>query len=98
MPVPDSLTHKLELFKHKGRVFRFKDDTFTEDSWLAVMLGQNIVPEGYDPCVDRIPLADLAKNLGYLREATLKAAQAMPTHQAFIDRHCKAPMVSRPAA
>ena len=90
MPIPDSLRHKMELFRSKGRIYRFQDDTFTEDSWLAVMLGQRITPRGYDPCVERIPLPDLAKNLGYLRAATRRAAEAMPTHQAFIDQNCSA--------
>jgi tryptophan halogenase len=90
MEIPASLAHKLELFRSKGRIFRFQDDTFTEDSWLAVMLGQNIMPRGYDPCVDRVPLPDLVKNLSHLREATRRAAEFMPTHQAFIADNCAA--------
>jgi tryptophan halogenase len=90
MSIPDSLVHKMELFRAKGRIFRFKDDLFSEDSWLAVLLGQGVIPGGYDRLVDRIPLDDLVKNLAHLRQATLKTAMGLPTHQAFIDQTCKA--------
>jgi len=90
MDVPDSLKHKLDLFRDSSRIFRFKDDLFTENSWLAVMLGQGIVPETYDPVADSIPLEDMDRAIGGLRSAILKAAQALPEHGAFIRSHCSA--------
>jgi tryptophan halogenase len=92
MAIPDSLAHKMELFRSKGRIFRFQEDLFTEDSWLAVMLGQGITPRDYDRLTDRVPLEVLVKNLGRLREAVARTAEALPTHQAFLDRYCKAPV------
>jgi tryptophan halogenase len=91
MAVPDTLAHKMELFRAKGRIFRYQEDLFTEDSWLAVMLGQGVTPRSYDRLVDRIPLDDLVRNMALLKDATLKTALAMPTHQAFIDQTCRAP-------
>ena len=54
MAVPDSLSRKLELFRAKGRVFRYDDELFTVTSWVAVMLGQGILPTGHDPIADSI--------------------------------------------
>ena len=45
MEVPDSLTHKMELFAASGRVGRDVDDLFRDASWVQVMLGQGIIPE-----------------------------------------------------
>jgi tryptophan halogenase len=90
MAIPDSLEHKIELFRANGRIFREQDDLFTEDSWLAVMLGQGISPRGYDRLVDRIPRDDLVRNMGLLRDVIARAAASLPTHQAFIARHCAA--------
>ena len=33
--IPDSLAHKMELFRHRGRVITYKDGLFLEPSWLA---------------------------------------------------------------
>jgi len=49
MPIPDSLQQKIDLFKHRGRFFRYEGDLFTETSWVAVFLGQNIAPAAYNP-------------------------------------------------
>jgi len=34
MEVPDTLKHKLALFRDSGRIFRLQDDLFSETSWL----------------------------------------------------------------
>jgi len=49
MDVPDSLTHKMELFASSGRVGRDADDLFREASWVQLMLGLRVMPSGHDP-------------------------------------------------
>ena len=44
MDIPDSLQRKLELWKAKGRLFREQHELFGTASWVAVLLGQGIVP------------------------------------------------------
>jgi tryptophan halogenase len=55
------------------------------------LLGQNIVPETYDPIVSALPHADVNESLESMRMAMLKAAAEMPTHEDFINRYCGAP-------
>jgi tryptophan halogenase len=90
MQIPDSLAHRIALFESKGRIFRQQEELFADDSWLAVLLGQGIVPSGYDPLVEGLSLEDIGRNLAGLRTAILKTAQALPTHQDFIEKACKA--------
>jgi tryptophan halogenase len=90
MAIPDSLAHRIALFASKGRIFRQQEELFADDSWLAVLLGQGIVPSGYDPLVDGLAIEDIRRNLAGLRTAILKTAQALPTHEGFIERACKA--------
>ena len=90
MRIPDSLAHKMELFRSGGRIFRFRDDLFTEYSWLAVMLGQGIVPAGHDPVADSIPTGDIEKAFRALREAIRAAVERLPEHAEFIRSYCKA--------
>ena len=54
------------------------------------MIGQGIMPTGYNPLVDQMPDADLPKFLASVREVVSKNVDLMPTHQQFIDRECKA--------
>src|SRR5262249_22257758 len=54
MSIPDSLAGKIVLFRGCGRLFRHEDDLFADSSWIAVLLGQGIVPEAYDPLVDTV--------------------------------------------
>ncbi|HEX8485332.1 MAG TPA: tryptophan halogenase family protein [Sphingomonas sp.] len=90
MDVPDTLGTKMELFRSAGRVFRQDDDLFTLDSWVAVMLGQNIMPTRHDPLVDSLAADGRERFLAHLRDVVGRTARAMPTHAAFIAQHCKA--------
>ena len=49
MEIPDTLKHRIELFKETGRVFKVPTELFGENSWTQVMLGQGLYPEQYHP-------------------------------------------------
>ena len=87
MPVPDSLTRKLALFREKGRIFRYDDELFGIPSWVQVLLGQNVIPVGYDPVVDALDADRVADALRQMRAATLRAAEALPSHADFVARY-----------
>ena len=88
MPIPDSLAEKIDLFATSGNIVARPDALFTPHSWLAVMLGQGIIPAHYDSRVDRIPTEVLIHNLSGLRESVKRTAESLPTHQHYIDTHC----------
>jgi len=90
MAVPDSLEHKLELFREHGRVFRYNEELFDVPSWIAVILGQGIDPASYDPLVDGMPDADVRRAMAELRNSYLQAAQRLPLASEFIDRRVAA--------
>ncbi|MDT8758535.1 tryptophan 7-halogenase [Sphingomonas psychrotolerans] len=88
MPVPDSLARRIDLFRNRGRVFRQEDELFAETSWIAVMLGQGIIPQGWDPVADALDSEQLAGMLERIRSTFRRAAEAMPDHAAYLARHC----------
>lgn len=98
MTIPDSLSRKMELFRAKGRSFRDGFELFTLPSWVAVMLGQNAWPDGYDPIADALDEEKVALELEQMRQSYLQTAQALPTHAEFIARCCAAPKMSDPMA
>jgi tryptophan 7-halogenase len=90
MAIPDSLAAKIEMFRRSGRLIERKYDLFHPTSWIAVLLGQGIVPERYDPLADGVPPREVAAVLGAMQRTIRDAAQAMPGHQDYIARHCRA--------
>ena len=91
MSLPDSLLHKMELFKSAGRVFRFEDELFSKPSWVAVLMGQGIIPETVDPIVSTLPKQQLEKSLGSMHHAMQTAPTNMPSHEMFIQKYCASP-------
>ena len=90
MSIPDSLIQKMELLRSRGRFFKYDAELFDLTSWLAVAEGQGWGPEGHSPIADAIGADNLTQSLANMRGAYAKAVAAMPTHQAYIDRFCKA--------
>ncbi len=84
MPIPDSLAHKMELFRQRGVVVNYRDGMFLDASWIAVYLGQRITPLFADPRGLDIPEADLAARLDKIRHECQAAALSLPLHGDFI--------------
>jgi tryptophan halogenase len=89
MDIPDSLAHKMDLFKAAGRVFRNEDELFSKPSWTAVLLGQNVIPDTYDPIVGGLPEGAIAHSLSSMRQAMTRATEAMPTHTDYLQRYAR---------
>ncbi|AWW75597.1 tryptophan halogenase [Erythrobacter sp. KY5] len=90
MDVPDSLTHKQELFASSGRVGRDADDLFREASWVQVMLGQGVVPQSHDVMANGLSDAQLSEFLRNVRTLIERAVGTLPTHEDYLARHCAA--------
>ena len=86
MALPDTLATRLALFREKGRVLRYDDDLFSIASWVAVLVGQGVLPKGYDPMVDALDDAAVAAALRRWRADYAGAAAAMPDHAAYVAR------------
>lgn len=89
MNIPESLQHRIDLFKQTGRVFKVDSELFGENSWIQVMLGQGLLPEQYHPIVDEMSDAELRQFLHGAETAVSKLVARLPEHQAFIDNYCK---------
>jgi tryptophan halogenase len=90
MDVPDTLAGKLELWRSKGRLFREGRELFGTASWVAVLLGQGIVPEGQEPATDAIDPAFAGDALDKMHQSYRSMAEHMPTHADFIAQACPA--------
>lgn len=90
MSIPRELEDVIALFRDSGRFYRNGEEMFAEMSWVQVMLGQGILPRSYHPLVDQLSDEELDSFIGGVRRVVANCVDAMPSHQAFIDRYCKA--------
>jgi tryptophan halogenase len=86
MDVPDTLKHKIELFREHGRVFRYNNELFDISSWVAVMLGQDIIPADTDPLVDAMPEGGLLRAVADLKLGYEQTALKLPLASDYIER------------
>ena len=84
MDVPASLKEKMELFRLAGRIAKYSEGLFYEPSWLAVYIGQGIIPDGWDPRADSIAADALAGAMDRLRRRIAEAVAAMPDQSRFM--------------
>ncbi|MBU2917238.1 MAG: tryptophan halogenase [Psychrosphaera sp.] len=89
MEIPDSLQHRMSLFKQSGRVFKKAEELFGETSWVQVMLGQGLMPEQYHPIVDQMDDAELENFLMHIKNNVKKKVASWPDHYDFIQHYCK---------
>jgi tryptophan 7-halogenase len=90
MEIPDTLRHRIELFRQAGRVFKVPTELFGENSWIQVMLGQGLVPEQYHPIVNMMDDEELQLFLTGIHGQVERFVSQLPEHQRFIDHYCKA--------
>jgi tryptophan halogenase len=96
MDVPDSLANKLDLWRSKGRLFREGRELFGTASWVAVLLGQGIVPGDTEPAAEALDADMIADALDKMRLSYRRMAEHMPTHGEFIASACPQAPVGTP--
>ncbi|MGB5724314.1 MAG: tryptophan halogenase family protein [Parasphingorhabdus sp.] len=95
MAWPDSLSEKIEAFKRRGIVPRYDHGLFQPASWLSVFIGQNLLPETYDPRVDAMADDHRSRELERIRSSIDRGVGRMSEHLAFIEKY-RASFTGRP--
>lgn len=88
--IPDSLRHKIEIWKASGQIPLGDLESYMEPSWVAILLGNNLVPSRYSVSADKHPLDQIRNGMKLRREEIVRSARAVTSHRDFIDGHCKA--------
>ena len=87
MAIPDTLRHKLDIYKASGRVQRVDGELFTEVGWAQVMIGQNLQPNNYHPLVDLQSEENIANYLQSVEDVISKCVEIMPDHKDYIAKY-----------
>jgi len=91
MPIPETLQHKLDLYRSRGRIVREGNELFSEVGWLQVMHGQGLRAQGHHPLASLLSEQEVAEYLGNVSGVIGKCLQVMPRHADYIAEHCAAP-------
>lgn len=83
-PPPPSLAHTLGLFRERGRLPFYEEETFGRDSWLAVLLGQGLLPAHVDPLIAVVPPAESERAMAAMRNQFTRHVPALPTQAQFL--------------
>ncbi len=94
MPIPDTLQYKIDHFRSSGMLVAESQELFANPSWIAVYLGQGIVPQRAPALASMRGDVPVAQRLQQVRQAMDEAVATMPTHGEFIARHCAAPDIA----
>jgi tryptophan halogenase len=89
MDIPESLKHRMKLFKESGQVFKKGDELFGETSWIQVMMGQGLMPEQYHPIVDMMSDDELRNFLNNIKLGVKKQVEKWPDSNDFIKHYCQ---------
>lgn len=89
-PIPETLAHKLRLWRGNGHITREHEELFTEVGWFQVLVGQGIVPTGTHPIANSISKADLQEYMDVIAKLNAREVAQMPDHEAFVAQHCAA--------
>ncbi|WP_260483915.1 tryptophan halogenase family protein [Sphingomicrobium flavum] len=93
MDVPDSLKDKIELFRLNGQVFREEDELFAATSWVAVMMGQGILPASTIAMAGAIPEPGLKTEYDDIEKSIDYLVHNMPSHDEYLARYCPANVI-----
>lgn len=91
MKIPETLQRRINLFADNGRFLRNEGELFPNASWVAVMLGQNIMPTRIDPFVSAMPVDQVNQKLNLLRNAIQGYAESLQGHEEVLRGYCPHP-------
>ena len=84
MPLPETLTERIAQYRRSGRLILDPEELFREASWLAVLNGQGITAQGYNPLADAIDSATNRAQVQQFADVVARAVPTLPTHDAAL--------------
>jgi tryptophan halogenase len=88
MSVPDAVGRHVALFSAKGRLPIRQEHTFATHSWTALLLGQGVMPRGFDPMLADAPAEEIEMQMKAIRNDLVTKVSTLPTHAAFLKQYC----------
>lgn len=83
---PDSLRHTLEQFEGRGRLPKFEEESFDDDSWLAVLCGLGLEPRRIDPTALRVDVEESSAAMERIARLSAQVPAQLPSYRDYLAR------------
>lgn len=87
---PPELAHKIAAFRARGVIAWLDEETFSEDSWRALFAGHGLVPDSYDPRIDRVDGEAIKREFRGILHFIKEQVAEQASHDAYIELFCAA--------
>ncbi|MET0246093.1 MAG: tryptophan halogenase family protein [Sphingomonas sp.] len=84
--LPDSLVARIEAFRTSGNILNEPTELFGPTNWFAILWGQGVRPADHHPIADALPVEELRRRLGLLRQRSAEMLADLPPHEDFLAR------------
>jgi tryptophan 7-halogenase len=85
MDIPEGLMAKMDAFREAGHVDqKIEKGLFLSPSWVAVLIGQGLIPRAYSERVDVIPTGDLLAGLMRIKRDIRNEVNKMRDHSSSL--------------
>lgn len=84
MALPDTLQEKIEAWHSRGYLLKYEQGVFLPPSWVAVMIGQNLMPKSCDVRTNKMPLEDVVKKTDDIKKESHAAVERTPSHADYL--------------
>jgi tryptophan halogenase len=84
---PPSLSRRLELFRHRGRVLFQEDEIFEEAWWACACIGLGIRPQHFSILAEQMSEDELLGRLSKITRLMRAAVDGLPTHRAYLHEY-----------
>ncbi|MEO7278255.1 MAG: tryptophan halogenase family protein [Sphingomicrobium sp.] len=81
---PASLRHTLDQFLSRGRLPKYDQETFDDDSWLAVLFGLGLMPERIDPTTYRISQVEAVAMMERVERMSADLPAQLPAYADYL--------------
>ena len=86
MTLPESLQEKLDAWNARGYLLRYEQGVFLPPSWVAVMAGQNLMPNGFDMRANKLSLEETKTKLDAIVNDSRVAVNNTPDHADYLSQ------------
>ncbi len=93
MDVPDSLKARIDLFRESGMAYQGPGELFRTDSWVQVMLGQRLEPQGWHRLGAFMKPDEMTQVFDGLKQTVDHSVASMTPHDAFLKQYCPTTIV-----
>ncbi len=87
--LPESLQHKLDLFRSRGNFAFYEAETLLPQSWISLLIGLGYWPERYDPLADEATDRQVQDMLANIRVQIREAVLQLPDYYEYWTHYCE---------